>query len=157
MPLNQCDASVTENPRLSLNPTKQKRYLRDVTDIHKVSIGAELAWTTVTQELSDRVVLSKHYNGKIPTVSWLSPQDDGETKGRKDMGTPSKNVPSAGTKAQTSCNKRTIQPNNKASRRTLTLTILNEPNWKLSLSALVVVSVSSLDVPTGAFLVRKRG
>ena len=90
-------------------------------------------------------------------MSWLSPQYDGETKGHRDMGTPSKKVPSAGTKAQISCNKRTIQPNNKAPRRTLTLTILNETNWKLSLNALVVVSVSSLDVPTGAFLVRKRG
>ena len=36
----------------------------DVIDIHKASIGAELAWTTDTEELSDRVVLSKHYNGK---------------------------------------------------------------------------------------------
>ena len=83
-------------------------------------------------------------------MSWPSPQYDGETKGHRDMGTPSKNVPSAGTKAQ-------IQRNNKAPRRTLTLTILNETNWKLSLNALVVVSVSSLDVPTGGFLVRKRG
>ena len=73
------------------------------------------------------------------------------------MGTSSKNVPSAVTKAQILCNKRTIQPNNKAPRRTLTLTltILNETNWKLSLNALVVVSVGSLDVPTGAFVVRK--
>ena len=90
-------------------------------------------------------------------MSWLSPQYDGETKGHRDMGTPSKNVPSAGSKAQISCNKRTIQPNSKAPRRTLTLTFLNKTNWKLSLNALVVVAVSSLDVPTGAFLVRKRG
>ena len=88
-------------------------------------------------------------------MSWLSLQYDGETTGHGDMGTSSKNVPSAGTKAQISCNKRTIQPNNKAPRRTLTLTILNETNWKLSLNTLVVVSVSSLDVPTGAFVVRK--
>ena len=73
------------------------------------------------------------------------------------MGTSSKNVPSAGTKAQISCNKRTIDPNNKTPRITLTLTILNETNWKLSFNALVVVSVSSLDVPTGAFVVRKNG
>ena len=88
-------------------------------------------------------------------MSWLSPQYDGETKGHRDMGTSSKNVPSADTKAQISCNKRTIQPNNKAPRRTLTLTILSETNRKLSLNALVVVSVSSLDVPTGAFVERK--
>ena len=127
MPLNQCDESVIEKkPGLSLNSTKQKRHVRDVTDIHKVSIGAELAWTTVTQERSDRVALSKHYNhGKIPTVSWPSPQNDGETRGHRDMGTPSKKVPSAGTKALISCKKGTIQPNNKAPRRTLTLTILN--------------------------------
>ena len=87
-------------------------------------------------------------------MSWLSLQYDGETKGHGDMGTSSKKVPSAGTKAQISCNKRTIQPNNKAPRRTLTLTILNETNWKLSLNTLVV-SVSSLDVPTDAFVVRK--
>ena len=158
MPFNQCDESVIEKKTgLSLNSTKQKRYLRYLTDIQKVSIGAELAWTTVTQERSDRVVLSQHYNGKISTVSWLSPQYDGETKGHRDMGTPSKNVPSAGSKAQISCNKRTIQPNTKAPRRTPTLTFLNKTNWKLSLNALVVVSVSFLDVPTGAFLVRKRG
>ena len=88
-------------------------------------------------------------------MSWPSTQYDGETKGRRDMGTPSKNVPSAVTKAEISCNKRTIQPNNKAPRRTLTLTILNETNWKLYLNALVVVSVSSLDFPTDAFIVRK--
>ena len=88
-------------------------------------------------------------------MSWPSTQYDGETKGRRDMGTSSKNVPSAGTKAEISCNKRTIQPNNKAPRRTLTLTILNETNWKLYLNALVVVSVSSLDFPTDAFIVRK--
>ena len=41
------------------------------------------------------------------------------------MGSPSKNVPSAGTKAQIMCNKTTTQPNNKAPRRTLTLTILH--------------------------------
>ena len=88
-------------------------------------------------------------------MSWLSPQYDGQTKGHRDMGTSSKNVPSAGTKAQISCNRRTIQPNNKTPRRTLSLTILNETNWKLSLNALEVVSVSSLDVATGAFVVRK--
>ena len=33
---------------LSVNSTKQKRYLRYLTDIQKVSIAAELAWTTVT-------------------------------------------------------------------------------------------------------------
>ena len=90
-------------------------------------------------------------------MSWPSPQYDGETKGHRDMGTPSKNVPSAGTKAEVLCDKRTIQPNTKAPRRTLILTILTETNWKLSLNALVVVSVSSLDVPTGAFVVRKNG
>ena len=37
-----------KKPGLSLNSTKQKRYLRYLTDIQKVSIGAELAWTTVT-------------------------------------------------------------------------------------------------------------
>ena len=26
---------------------EKKRYVHDVTDIHKVSIGVELAWTTV--------------------------------------------------------------------------------------------------------------
>ena len=88
-------------------------------------------------------------------MSWVSLQYDGETKGHRDMGTPSKNVPSAGTKAQISSNKGTIQPNNNAPRRTLTLTIFNETNWKLSLNVFVVVSVSSLDVPTGAFVVRK--
>ena len=78
------------------------------------------------KERSDRVVLSKHYNrGKIPTVLWLSPQYDGETKGHRGMGTSSKNDPSAGTKAQISSNKGTIQSNNKAPRRTLTVTILN--------------------------------
>ena len=39
---------MKNNPGLSLNSTKQKRHVRDVTDIHQVSIGAELAWTTVT-------------------------------------------------------------------------------------------------------------
>ena len=62
----------------------------DVIDIHKVSIGAELAWTTDTEELSDRVVLSKHYNGKIPTELWHSPQYVlRETKDHSDMGTSS--------------------------------------------------------------------
>ena len=28
-------------------PWGKKRYVHDVTDIHKVSIGVELAWTTV--------------------------------------------------------------------------------------------------------------
>ena len=52
-------------------------------------------------------------------------------KSHRDMGTPSKNVRSAGTKAEITCNKGTIQPNNKAPRRTLTLTILYEKrlNW----------------------------
>ena len=31
-----------------MNFKKQKRYVRDVTDIHKVSIGGELAWTILT-------------------------------------------------------------------------------------------------------------
>ena len=58
--------------------------------------------------ISDRVVLSKLYNGKIPTESWLPPQYDGETKRHRDMGsmgTPSKNVAFVGTKARISTTK----------------------------------------------------
>ena len=63
----------------------------DVIDIHKPSIGAELAWTTDTEELSDRVVLSKHYNGKMPIELWLSRQNVlRETKDHRDMGTSAK-------------------------------------------------------------------
>ena len=84
--------------------------------------------------ISDRVVLSKLYNGKIPTESWLPPQYDGETKRHRDMGsmgTPSKNVAFVGTKARIKYNKRRIQPNNKATRKTLTLTIYmkKRPDW----------------------------
>ena len=38
------NAQLKKNPGLFLNSTKQKRYVRHV----KVSIGAELAWITVT-------------------------------------------------------------------------------------------------------------
>ena len=59
----------------------------DVIDIHKASIGAELAWTTDTEELSDRVVLSKHYKGKMPIELWLSRQYVlRKTKDHRDMG-----------------------------------------------------------------------
>ena len=63
----------------------------DVIDIHKASIGAELAWTTDTEELLDRVVLSKHYDGKMPIELWLSRQYVlRETKDHRDMGTSAK-------------------------------------------------------------------
>ena len=53
-------------------------------------IGEELAWTTDTEELSDRVVLSKHHNGKITTELRVSPQYVlRETKDHMDMGTSS--------------------------------------------------------------------
>ena len=78
---------------------------------------------------------------------------DGETKGHKrDMGTPSKKVLSAGTNVQITCNKKTIQPNNKTPEL-FYLTILygKRLHWKkngkfLYTPWLVVVSVSSLDV-----------
>ena len=76
-------------------------------------------------------MLSKLHNGKIPTESWLSPQYDGETRligiWVPHLKTFLLQVPRHRLRA----NKRTIQPNNKAPRRTLTLTILYEKrlNW----------------------------
>ena len=76
-----------DNPGLFLNSEEQKRNVNDVANILRVSIRAELAWTTDTDKRLDRDVLSMHYNGKISKESWLSLQYGGETKGYRDIGT----------------------------------------------------------------------
>ena len=79
-----------------------------------------MAWTTNTYELSDRVVLCNHYDGKIWTESWFSLQYGGETKGYRDKGNPSKRgFLLSVLRYRLRTTTETIQPNNKAPRRTL--------------------------------------